>query len=68
MSSISGLVDTPMVAFAINHLGCCGGVQVTASHNPANYNGFKISKIHARPVGMDTGARVDPPLRRVDRS
>ncbi|TDJ54821.1 MAG: phosphomannomutase/phosphoglucomutase [Planctomycetota bacterium] len=50
-----GLVDTPLLAFAINHLGCCGGVMVTASHNPANYNGFKISKIHARPVGMDTG-------------
>jgi len=50
-----GMVDTPFVSFAINHLGCCGGVQVTASHNPANYNGFKISKIHARPVGMTTG-------------
>lgn len=37
-----GLVDTPFVSFAINHLGCAGGVQVTASHNPANYNGFKI--------------------------
>ena len=50
-----GMVDTPLVSFAINHLGCCGGVQVTASHNPANYNGFKISKILARPVGMTTG-------------
>jgi phosphomannomutase len=50
-----GLVDTPFVPFAINHLGCCGGVQVTASHNPANYNGFKISKIRAMPVGMTSG-------------
>ncbi|HMN96896.1 MAG TPA: phosphomannomutase/phosphoglucomutase [Phycisphaerales bacterium] len=50
-----GLVDTPFVSFAINHLGCCGGVQVTASHNPANYNGFKIGKIDAKPVGMTTG-------------
>mgnify|MGYP000623576213 CR=1 FL=1 len=50
-----GLVDTPMVYFAINHFGCCGGVQVTASHNPASYNGFKISKIDAKPVGMPTG-------------
>jgi phosphomannomutase len=50
-----GLVDTPFIYFAINHLGCCGGVQVTASHNPANYNGFKISKICAKPVGMTTG-------------
>lgn len=50
-----GLVDTPFIYFAINYLACCGGVQVTASHNPANYNGFKISKIAARPVGMTTG-------------
>jgi len=50
-----GLVDTPLIYFAINHLGCCGGIQTTASHNPSNYNGFKISKIHAKPVGMTTG-------------
>jgi phosphomannomutase len=50
-----GLVDTPFIAFAINYLGCCGGVQTTASHNPANYNGFKISKMGAKPVGMTSG-------------
>ena len=50
-----GLVDTPLVYFAINHLGCAGGVQVTASHNPSNYNGFKISKRLAKPVGQATG-------------
>lgn len=50
-----GLVDTPFVYFAINHLGCAGGVQVTASHNPSNYNGFKVSKRRAKPVGQDTG-------------
>ena len=50
-----GLVDTPFVYFAINYLGCCGGVQTTASHNPAEYNGFKISQIEAKPVGMTTG-------------
>lgn len=50
-----GLVDTPFVYFAINHLGCAGGVQVTASHNPAHYNGFKVSKRLAKPVGQDTG-------------
>ncbi|MHC4075544.1 MAG: phosphomannomutase/phosphoglucomutase, partial [Planctomycetota bacterium] len=30
-----GMIDTPQMYFAINHLGTCGGVQVTASHNPA---------------------------------
>jgi len=50
-----GMVDTPFVYFAINQLGCAGGIQTTASHNPSNYNGFKISKIAAKPVGMTTG-------------
>jgi phosphomannomutase len=50
-----GMIDTPQIYFAINHLGTCGGVQVTASHNPAQYNGFKISGLNARPIGGETG-------------
>lgn len=50
-----GMVDTPMVYFAINRLDCAGGVMVTASHNPPQYNGFKISRQKAKPVGGDTG-------------
>ena len=52
-----GMIDTPQMYFAINHLGTCGGVQVTASHNPAKYNGFKISGLEAKPVGADTGLK-----------
>ncbi|MHC4460201.1 MAG: phosphomannomutase/phosphoglucomutase [Planctomycetota bacterium] len=52
-----GMIDTPQMYFAINHLGTCGGVQVTASHNPAKYNGFKISGLEAKPVGIDTGLK-----------
>jgi phosphomannomutase len=52
-----GMIDTPQMYFAINHLGTCGGVQVTASHNPAQYNGFKISGLEAKPVGQDTGLK-----------
>jgi phosphomannomutase len=50
-----GLVDTPMVTFAVNYLDCGGGVQVTASHNPAGYNGFKFSRAKGRPIGSGTG-------------
>ena len=50
-----GLCDTPMIYFAINHFGACGGIQVTASHNPIEYNGFKISGFKARPIGQDSG-------------
>jgi len=50
-----GLVDTPFVAFAVNHLNAIGGVQTTASHNPINYNGFKICRAKAKPVGKGLG-------------
>jgi phosphomannomutase len=50
-----GLVDSPQIAFATNFLPCCGGVQTTASHNPANYNGFKISGQKGKPIGAETG-------------
>jgi phosphomannomutase len=52
-----GMIDTPQMYFAINHLGTCGGVQITASHNPAQYNGMKISGLEAKPVGADTGLK-----------
>jgi phosphomannomutase len=50
-----GLVTTPMSYFAVGHLNAAGGVQVTASHNPPRYNGFKFSKRDARPVSGDRG-------------
>lgn len=50
-----GMVDTSFIYFAVNHLDCAGGVMCTASHNPPQYNGFKVSKRKARPVGETTG-------------
>jgi len=50
-----GVVSTPMQYFSCGHLGGDGGVQVTASHNPAAYNGFKISGKDVVPVGGDSG-------------
>lgn len=50
-----GLIDTPQLYFAANRITCCGGVQVTASHNPPNYNGFKICGQKGKPISSDTG-------------
>ncbi|MGD1277217.1 MAG: phosphomannomutase/phosphoglucomutase [Tepidisphaeraceae bacterium] len=50
-----GMVDTSMIYFAINYLQCVGGVQTTASHNPVQYNGFKISGPKAKPIGAASG-------------
>jgi phosphomannomutase len=50
-----GLATTPMNYFAIGSLAASAGIQVTASHNPARYNGFKLSRRDAIPVSSDTG-------------
>jgi len=50
-----GLCGTEMVYFATSHLGADGGIMVTASHNPADYNGLKLVREEARPISADTG-------------
>ena len=50
-----GLTSTPMVYFATAYYGYKASVQITASHNPAEYNGMKVSRENALPVGLDTG-------------
>src|SRR5947209_902262 len=50
-----GMIDTSFIYFAINHLDCVGGIQTTASHNPVQCNGFKISGPKAKPIGSSSG-------------
>jgi phosphomannomutase len=50
-----GLVSTDTLYFAVGRYGFGGGVMITASHNPAAYNGFKICRDEARALSMDTG-------------
>ena len=50
-----GQIGTEMLYFAVGEYGYEGGLQVTASHNPAAYNGMKIVRRGAMPVGSDTG-------------
>ncbi len=52
-----GLIATPMLYYGVDALGLDGGVMITASHNPAAYNGLKICRAHAVPVGGDTGLK-----------
>jgi len=50
-----GLGGTEMVYFGTAHLEVDGGIMVTASHNPADYNGLKLVREQARPISGDTG-------------
>jgi len=50
-----GLASTPMTYYAIGSLDCDGGLCVTASHNPGEYNGMKLCSQGARPISKATG-------------
>ncbi|MDF1799880.1 MAG: phosphomannomutase/phosphoglucomutase [Planctomycetota bacterium] len=50
-----GLASTPMTYHAIATLDCDGGLCVTASHNPGEYNGFKLCREDAKPISAANG-------------
>ncbi|EBM9149354.1 phosphomannomutase CpsG [Salmonella enterica subsp. enterica serovar Heidelberg] len=52
-----GMSGTEEIYFATFHLGVDGGIEVTASHNPMDYNGMKLVREGARPISGDTGLR-----------
>ena len=52
-----GMVGTEEIYFAAFNLAVDGGVIITASHNPADYNGMKLARQGARPISGDTGLR-----------
>ncbi len=54
---IEGLRDEGVDVIDLEHLSAHGGVMVTASHNPGEYNGFKICRAHAIPVGEASGLK-----------
>jgi phosphomannomutase len=50
-----GLVSTDALYFAVGRFGLDGGVMITASHNPAQYNGMKFTRSQAQAISLDTG-------------
>lgn len=50
-----GMIGTEMVYFATANYGYDGGIMITASHNPPEYNGMKMVRSESRPISNDTG-------------
>ena len=50
-----GQISTDMLYFAVVHYQVDGGIIISASHNPAEYNGMKLVRRHAAPISADTG-------------
>ncbi|CAI1537154.1 phosphomannomutase CpsG [Serratia proteamaculans] len=53
-----GMTGTEEIYFATSHLKADGGIEVTASHNPIDYNGMKLVREGSRPISGDTGLRA----------
>lgn len=53
------LKPTPMVSYAVRALGCQGGVMVTASHNPKQYNGYKVYGPDGCQIGQEVAEEVE---------
>jgi phosphomannomutase len=54
----AGIAATPTTGVLVRHLNCAGGVQISASHNPAEWNGMKLFSAEGRVVPGEFGARV----------
>ena len=50
-----GVTGSEELYFATNHLNACGGIEITASHNPRHYNGMKLVARHSKPISNDNG-------------
>lgn len=60
------LRPTPVLSFAVRHFGCCGGVMVTASHNPSKYNGYKAYGPDGCQLSVEDSEAVIECVSRVD--
>lgn len=62
----SELMPTPMLSWAVRKLGCSAGVMVTASHNPAKYNGYKVYGPDGCQITTEAAAEILAAIERID--
>ena len=62
----SELMPTPCLSFAVRYLGCAAGVMVTASHNPAQYNGYKVYGADGCQITTEAAAEILAEIEKLD--
>ena len=60
------LMPTPALSFAVRHLDCRGGVVITASHNPAKYNGYKVYGADGGQITLEAAAAIQAKIDSLD--
>lgn len=62
----SSLMPVPCLSFAVRYLGCASGVMITASHNPAKYNGYKVYDKYGCQIGEETASAISDEIEKTD--
>lgn len=60
------LMPTPCLSFAVRELGCSAGIMITASHNPAEYNGYKVYGPDGCQITTETAEKVQTEMEKLD--
>lgn len=60
------LMPTPLLSFAVRHFHCDGGIVITASHNRAQYNGYKIYGAEGEQITINAAVKISKKIEKVD--
>lgn len=60
------LRPTPMLSYAVRHFECAGGIMITASHNPKEYNGYKVYDATGAQVNLETAENIIDEINKID--
>jgi phosphoglucomutase len=60
------LRPTPMLSFAVRYLNCCAGIVITASHNPPEYNGYKVYNSDGGQITLNMANKITEEIKKLD--
>ncbi len=60
------LAPTPLLSYAVRHLGCAVGINITASHNPSKYNGYKAYSADGSQISPEVASKVTAEIEKTD--